>query len=245
MISRRALLAGGALALAGSASPARLLAGRRQIVPAAGATGGRLRYGGVGGATRQKAADQARLSSAELRNAALVFHVGIYAERFLRPLSPRGYSGRDRPGTMEADGRRRGRGAAARTDIERSARELRRGGNLLPSASAQATGADFPSRMCPACNGVSARWGMHSGRARRPKYVLSRANVRPETVEVALNGADGPVLDGTPDFIKSIPLDKALDENTLIAYEMNGAPLPHYNGFPIRLSCRAGRRPTG
>ena len=50
-----------------------------------------------------------------------------------------------------------------------------------------------------------------------------------------LNGADGPVLDGTPDFIKSIPLDKALDENTLIAYEMNGAPLPHFNGFPIRL----------
>ena len=50
-----------------------------------------------------------------------------------------------------------------------------------------------------------------------------------------VNGADGPVLDGTPDFIKSIPIDKALDENTLIAYEMNGAPLPHYNGFPIRL----------
>ena len=69
----------------------------------------------------------------------------------------------------------------------------------------------------------------------RLKDVLSRANVRPETIEVALNGADGPVLDGTPDFIKSIPLDKALDENTLIAYEMNGAPLPHYNGFPVRL----------
>jgi sulfite dehydrogenase len=69
----------------------------------------------------------------------------------------------------------------------------------------------------------------------RLKDVLSRANVRPETIEVALNGADGPVLDGTPDFIKSIPLDKALDENTLIAYEMNGALLPHYNGFPVRL----------
>ena len=69
----------------------------------------------------------------------------------------------------------------------------------------------------------------------RLKDVLSRANVRPETVEIVLNGADGPVLDGTPDFIKSIPVDKALDDNTLIAYEMNGAPFPHYNGFPIRL----------
>jgi hypothetical protein len=69
----------------------------------------------------------------------------------------------------------------------------------------------------------------------RLKDVLNRANVRTETIEIVVNGADGPVLDGTPDFIKSIPLDKALDDNTLIAYEMNGAPIPHYNGFPIRL----------
>ncbi len=72
-------------------------------------------------------------------------------------------------------------------------------------------------------------------RGARLKDVLGRANVRPETVEIVLNGADGPVVDGTPDFVKSIPVDKALDDNTLIAYEMNGAPLPHYNGFPIRL----------
>ncbi len=69
----------------------------------------------------------------------------------------------------------------------------------------------------------------------RLKDVLSRANLRAETLEIVVNGADGPVLDGTPDFIKSIPLNKALDDNTLIAYEMNGAPLPHFNGFPIRL----------
>ncbi len=69
----------------------------------------------------------------------------------------------------------------------------------------------------------------------RLKDVLGRANLRPETVEIVVNGADGPVLDGTPDFVKSIPIDKALDDNTLIAYAMNGAPLPHHNGFPIRL----------
>jgi DMSO/TMAO reductase YedYZ molybdopterin-dependent catalytic subunit len=69
----------------------------------------------------------------------------------------------------------------------------------------------------------------------RLKDVLDRAGVRPETVEIVLDGADGPVLDGTPDFVKSIPLAKALDENTLLAYEMNGASLPHYNGYPLRL----------
>jgi DMSO/TMAO reductase YedYZ molybdopterin-dependent catalytic subunit len=84
------------------------------------------------------------------------------------------------------------------------------------------------------------QWGLGAvgnalWRGARLKDVLAGANLRPETVEIVLNGADGPVVDGTPDFIKSIPVDKALDENTLIAYEMNGAPLPHYNGFPIRL----------
>jgi DMSO/TMAO reductase YedYZ molybdopterin-dependent catalytic subunit len=69
----------------------------------------------------------------------------------------------------------------------------------------------------------------------RLKDILSRASLRPDTVEIVANGADSPVLEGTPDFIKSIPVDKALDENTLIAYEMNGAPLPHFNGFPARM----------
>src|SRR6266567_2445668 len=42
-------------------------------------------------------------------------------------------------------------------------------------------------------------------------------------------------LTTTPDFVKSIPVWKALDENTLLAWEMNGEPLPHWNGFPVRL----------
>jgi hypothetical protein len=43
------------------------------------------------------------------------------------------------------------------------------------------------------------------------------------------------VLPSTPAFAKSLPVDRALDENTLIAFEMNGAPLPHWNGAPARL----------
>jgi hypothetical protein len=49
------------------------------------------------------------------------------------------------------------------------------------------------------------------------------------------DGADGPTIDKAPDFIKSIPIWKALEDTTLIAYEMNGQPLPHYNGFPARI----------
>jgi hypothetical protein len=78
----------------------------------------------------------------------------------------------------------------------------------------------------------------------RLKDVLSRADVRPDTVEVVLNGADRPVLDGTPRFAKSVPLDKALDEHTLIAYEM-ALPFPTTTAFRFASSCPAGPPPTG
>jgi len=75
-----------------------------------------------------------------------------------------------------------------------------------------------------------ARW-----KGARLKDILDKVGVKKEAVEVAFNGADGPTFDKTPDFIKSLPLWKAIDESTLIAYEMNGEPLPHFNGYPARL----------
>ena len=69
----------------------------------------------------------------------------------------------------------------------------------------------------------------------RLKDILAKAGLKPEAVEIVFDGADGPVLVKTPKFVKSIPVWKALDENTLIAYAMNGQPLPHFNGFPARL----------
>ena len=67
------------------------------------------------------------------------------------------------------------------------------------------------------------------------KDVLDKVGLKKEAIEIAFNGADGPVSDKTPDFVKSIPIGKALEDTTLIAYEMNGQPLPHFNGFPARI----------
>ena len=69
----------------------------------------------------------------------------------------------------------------------------------------------------------------------RLKDVLTKAGVKAGALEVAFDGADGGVAEKTPDFVKSIPVWKALDETVLIAWEMNGEPLPHWNGFPARL----------
>jgi len=72
-------------------------------------------------------------------------------------------------------------------------------------------------------------------RGARLKDVLAKAGLQREVVEIVLDGADSAPLTGTPDFVKSLPLAKALDENTIIAHRMNGEPLPQFNGFPARL----------
>ena len=75
-----------------------------------------------------------------------------------------------------------------------------------------------------------ARW-----KGAKLKDVLDKAGLKKEAIEISFNGADGPAVAATPDFIKSIPVWRAIDESTIIAYEMNGQPLPHYNGFPARI----------
>ncbi|HEY6821071.1 MAG TPA: molybdopterin-dependent oxidoreductase [Burkholderiales bacterium] len=69
----------------------------------------------------------------------------------------------------------------------------------------------------------------------RLKDVLAKAGVKTSALEVVMNGADGPAIEKTPDFVKSLPMDIAMSDDVLIAFEMNGQPLPHWNGFPARL----------
>lgn len=63
--------------------------------------------------------------------------------------------------------------------------------------------------------------------------VLKKAGVKSSGRYVLLDGADGP-MGKVPDFVRNVPLDKALHPDTLLAWEMNGAPLPVPHGFPLR-----------
>jgi DMSO/TMAO reductase YedYZ molybdopterin-dependent catalytic subunit len=63
--------------------------------------------------------------------------------------------------------------------------------------------------------------------------VLKRAGVRSTGRFVTMNGADRGM--GTqPDFVRQVPIDKALHPDTVIAYEMNGQPIHPLHGFPLR-----------
>jgi sulfite oxidase len=67
----------------------------------------------------------------------------------------------------------------------------------------------------------------------RLRDVLQRAAVKPTGKHVMFRGLDE-VPGKVPPFIRSIPVEKALDADTLIATHMNGQPLTQHHGFPAR-----------
>ena len=68
--------------------------------------------------------------------------------------------------------------------------------------------------------------------------VLDRAGVRQEAKDVLFRGADGGAVAGRSElmrFERSLRLDDARDGDVLLAYAMNGEPLPVEHGHPLRL----------
>ncbi|HXO64838.1 MAG TPA: molybdopterin-dependent oxidoreductase [Steroidobacteraceae bacterium] len=129
-------------------------------------------------------------------------------------------------------------GPGARQPLVLSLPELKRGYPRVSLAAVNQCSGNRRGLFTPRVPGVqwgNGAMGNAEWRGVRLRDVLAKAGVGADAVEVAFNGADAPVLPATPDFLKSIPIERALDENTLIAFEMNGAPLPHWNGAPARL----------
>jgi hypothetical protein len=76
----------------------------------------------------------------------------------------------------------------------------------------------------------NARWtGVRLG------DLLRRAGLRAGALQVSFQGLDEGPLPSVPDFVKTLNVDRARQPEVLLAYEMNGAPLPMLNGFPVRL----------
>jgi sulfite dehydrogenase (cytochrome) subunit A len=85
-----------------------------------------------------------------------------------------------------------------------------------------------------------AQWGNGAmGNARwtgvRLRDLLERAGLKAGAVDVSFDGLDNGGLPSVPDFVKSLPIDEARRQDVLVAYEMNGEPLPLLNGYPLRL----------
>jgi DMSO/TMAO reductase YedYZ molybdopterin-dependent catalytic subunit len=69
------------------------------------------------------------------------------------------------------------------------------------------------------------------------RAVLGLAGLADGAVEVLFAGADAADIGSgrTERFERSLPLNKALHPDVLLAWEMNGQPLPPRHGYPLRL----------
>jgi DMSO/TMAO reductase YedYZ molybdopterin-dependent catalytic subunit len=68
----------------------------------------------------------------------------------------------------------------------------------------------------------------------RFRDVLAKVGLKDSAKEILLDGADTP-LGTMAKFQRTVTVKKALHPDTLLVYEMNGAPLPGEHGFPLRL----------
>jgi DMSO/TMAO reductase YedYZ molybdopterin-dependent catalytic subunit len=77
----------------------------------------------------------------------------------------------------------------------------------------------------------TARW-----RGVRVAEVLAEAGVRESAVEAVFTGLDrGVEGEEEQSYERSLPVGALLGGDALLAYEVNGAPLPPQHGFPLRL----------
>jgi DMSO/TMAO reductase YedYZ molybdopterin-dependent catalytic subunit len=129
-------------------------------------------------------------------------------------------------------------GTSARKTLELSLTDLQRNFERVTIAAINQCSGNRRGLFTPRAAGI--QWthgaiGNGSWTGVRLRDVLDHAGVNADALEVVFDGADSAPIPATPDFSKSLPVDRARDENTLIAFEMNGAPLPHWHGAPARL----------
>lgn len=73
----------------------------------------------------------------------------------------------------------------------------------------------------------------------RLRDVLQKAGIKPSAVYTGHYGND-PHLSGDPDKVtisRGVPIEKAMEPHSMIAWSMNGGDLPLANGYPLRLVC--------
>ena len=87
----------------------------------------------------------------------------------------------------------------------------------------------------PGVQWVHGAMGQASFTGVRLKDVLAKAGVTKEALHLRIAGADAPPKPTVPAFVRSLPIERALDPSTILAYRMNGEDLTLAHGAPLRL----------
>jgi sulfite dehydrogenase len=129
-------------------------------------------------------------------------------------------------------------GGNVKTPLDLSLDELKRLADPVELVAVDQCSGNSRGHFTPRANGGQFSHGA-MGNARWTgvplRNVLEKAGVRADTVQASFDGLDHPPLEGSPDFVKALDIDHALDGEVMLAWAMNGEDLPMLNGYPVRL----------
>ncbi len=127
---------------------------------------------------------------------------------------------------------------AVRTPLDLSLDELKRMEGAVEVTAVNQCSGNSRGHFMPRVNGGQLSHGAMGNAVWRGiplKRVLERAGVSAGARQVSFDGLDKGTLGATPDFIKALDIDHALDGEVMLAYAMNGEDIPMLNGYPVRL----------
>jgi len=139
------------------------------------------------------------------------------------------------PGTLDAESWRLSIGGEVETPLALSLRDLQAmiWHSVTNTLECAGNGRAFQQPHVPGIQWAKGAVGNARFSGPRLRDALQRAGVKSTGKHVMFRGLDE-VPGKVPPFIRSIPIEKALDGDTLIATHMNDAPLSKHHGFPAR-----------
>lgn len=140
-----------------------------------------------------------------------------------------------RPGRLDADSYRIAIGGMVSKPMEVSIADLRKLPQYAVPATLECTGngRGFYTPKVPGIQWIRGAIGNAEWRGPRLSDVLKLAGMNESAADIGFDGADEGVAK-TPDFVRSMPVKKAMHPATLLALEMNRES-PQIHGFPARL----------
>jgi sulfite oxidase len=140
-----------------------------------------------------------------------------------------------RPATIDADAYRLTINGMVSKPLQLSLADLRKLPQFTVPATIECTGngRGFYNPKVPGIQWMRGAIGNAEWRGPRVSDVLQMAGMDSSAAYIDVDGADAPVA-STPDFVRSLPMKKAMHPATILALSMNGQT-PAIHGFPVRL----------
>jgi len=122
-------------------------------------------------------------------------------------------------------------------ELELSVDDLKKNFNAVEVVAVVQCGGNSRSAFSPITGGIqwgSGAMGCAKWKGVRLSDILHKAGLKKGAEWIGFNGEEKAAYSKTPDFVRELKMDE-LNDDVIIAYEMNGEDLPYLNGFPLRL----------